>query len=63
MPLNTVKTPTLEQLGEVAAELGFNLSQADLSAHLEALQPSFAAYNLLDRFADEMPPVAYPRRP
>jgi amidase len=63
MPLNTVKIPTLEQLGEVAAELGFNLSQADLSAHLEALQPSFAAYNLLDRFPDEMPPVVYPRRP
>ena len=53
MPLNTVKSPTLEQLEEVAVELGFNLSQADLSAHLKALQPSFAAYNLLDRFPEQ----------
>jgi amidase len=63
MSLNTVKTPTLEQLGEVAAELGLTFSQSDLAAHLEALLPSFAAYNLVDRLPDEVPPVAYPRRP
>jgi amidase len=63
MSLNTVKTPTLEQLGEVAAELGFSFSQSDLAAHLEALLPSFAAYNLVDRMPDELPAVAYPRRP
>ena len=33
MSLNTVKVPTLEQLGEVAAELGFAFSEGDLAAH------------------------------
>ncbi len=38
-------------------------ARADLAAHLEALLPSFAAYNLVDRMPDELPAVAYPRRP
>jgi amidase len=63
MSLDTIKAPTLVQLGEVAAELGFAFSEADLTAHLQALMPSFAAYNELDRMPDELPPVAYPRLP
>jgi hypothetical protein len=49
MSLDTVKVPSLVQLSEVAAELGFALPEADLMAHLEALIPSFAAYNELLR--------------
>jgi amidase len=63
MPLGTVKPPTLAQLGEVAAELGLGFSETDLGAHLEALRPSFELYNILDQMTDELPPVAYPRRP
>ena len=63
MSLDTVKAPTLEQLGEVAEELGFAFAPEDLAAHREALLPSIAAYNLVDRLPDEVPPVAYPRRP
>jgi len=63
MALGTVKMPSLEQLRDVAAELGFNLTDADLLAHREALLPSFEAYNLLDRMPDELPPVSYPRLP
>ena len=63
MSLNTVKTPTLAHLGEVAAELGFTFGNADLAAHLEALGPGFAAYNVLDKLPDELPPVTYPRAP
>jgi amidase len=63
MSLNTVKVPTIEQLGEVAAELGFTLPEADLAAHRKALLPSFEAYNELDRVPDELPPVTYPRLP
>lgn len=37
MSLGTVKTPTLEQIGQVAAELDFSFSKPDLAAHLEAL--------------------------
>ena len=61
MSLDTVKVPSLVQLSEVAAELGFALPEAELAAHLEALIPSFAAYNELDRMPDELPPVTYPR--
>src|SRR5436305_12709599 len=63
MSLNTIKIPTLEQLGEVAAELGLSLSEADLAAHNESLLAAFAAYNRLDRMPDELPPVVYHRLP
>ena len=63
MSLNTVKLPTLEQLGEVATELGFSFPEADLADHHEALIPAFEAYNQLDRMPDELPPVSYPRLP
>jgi amidase len=63
MSLDTVKVPTLEQLREVAAELGFVFPEADLNTHLECLLPAFEAYNRLDRMPDELPPVTYPRLP
>jgi len=63
MSLNTVKVPTREQLGEIAAELGFGFTDADLAAHHEALLPAFEAYNQLDRMPDELPPVTYARTP
>jgi len=63
MSLHTVKIPTREQLSEVAAELGFTFTDADLAAHHEALRPAFEAYNQLDRMSDELPPVSYPRLP
>ena len=63
MSLNTIKVPTLEQLGDVAAELGFNLTEADLAAHRDSLMTSFEAYSQLDRMPDELPPVTYPRLP
>ena len=63
MALDTVKIPSLEQLRDVAVELGFEFSEADLAAHRESLLPSFEAYNLLDRMPDELPLVSYPRLP
>ena len=63
MSLDSIKVPTAEQLREVAAELGFGFDEADLAMHREALTGAFAAYNALDRMVDELPPVAYPRRP
>jgi amidase len=63
MSLDTVKAPTLAQLGEVAAELGLTLGEDDLAAHREALLPAIGAYNLIDHLPDELPPVRYPRLP
>jgi amidase len=63
MTLGTVKAPTTEQLRDVAADLGMSFSDADLATHLAALGPSIGAYNLIDRMADELPIVKYPRTP
>jgi amidase len=63
MSIDTIKVPTLEQLGEVAAELGLSLSDGDLAQHHESLLGAFEAYNRLARMPDELPPVTYPRLP
>src|SRR3954464_7723081 len=63
MTLGTVKMPTLEQFLEVAEDLGFSMSHEDLMAHLEALAPAVAAYNIVDRLPDEVPLVQCPRSP
>jgi amidase len=63
MTLSTIKTPTSEQLQEVASELGMSFSEEDLAQHLAALLPSFAAYNMIDQLPDEKPVVTYPRAP
>ena len=63
MSLDTIKLPTVEQLGEVAAELGLTLPEADLAAHHQSLRAAFEAHNRLDRMHDELPAVTYPRRP
>ena len=50
----TVKTPTLDELREVASELGFtNMGDADLQLHLKMLEGGFQAYNLVDQMPDE----------
>jgi len=63
MTLSTIKTPTSEQLQEVAGELGMSFSEEDLAQHLAALLPSFEAYNKIDQLPDEKPAVSYPRTP
>ena len=63
MTTNTVKTPTLDQLRDTADALGFTMGDAELAEQLKCLLPGFAAYNIVDRMADEMPAVTYPRTP
>jgi amidase len=63
MTLGTVKAPTLAQLEAVAEDLGFSMGEAELEAHLLALEGAIAAYNLVDRLPDELPRVSYPRTP
>jgi len=63
MTLSAVKMPTLEQVREMAAELGMTFSDADLAMHHAALAGGIAAYNLLDQMPDELPEVKYARTP
>jgi amidase len=64
MSTHTIKTPTLETMREVAAELGFaNMGDDDLRLHMKMLEGNFAAYNTVGQMADELPEVRYPRTP
>ncbi|MBV9777759.1 MAG: amidase, partial [Acetobacteraceae bacterium] len=63
MPLGTVKLPTVEQLRDVAADLGLTMSDAELALHRECLAGSVEAYNAVDQMPDELPEVRYPRAP
>ncbi|MFL5253141.1 MAG: amidase [Rhodopila sp.] len=63
MPLGTLKLPTIDQLRDVAADLGMTLSDDELTQHQAALTGSIAAYNAVDQMPDELPPVTYPRLP
>ena len=63
MTNDTVQAPTPAQLKELADDLGFGMSEADLTAFGELMGPSIDAYNAVDRMAQELPPVKYPRTP
>lgn len=63
MTTGSVKAPTPEQLRDVAAELGMSFDDTQLEAHMAALLPGIAAYNIVDRLPDEKPAVTWPRTP
>jgi amidase len=63
MTIGTVKAPTPAQLQALAADLGFGTSEADLATFGELMLPSIDAYNAVDRMAQELSPVKYPRMP
>ncbi|SIQ69621.1 MULTISPECIES: amidase [Acidiphilium] len=59
----TLKLPSINQLHEVAAELGMTMTDGDMAQHRAALESGFAAYNLIDQLPDELPSVRYARTP
>ena len=59
----SVQVPTPEQLLEVAAQIGLDLTDADVDSFLGLIAGNVAAYNLVDAMPDELPPVKYPRTP
>ena len=61
--LGTLKLPTVDDLRDVASDLGMSMSDDELSQHRSALEGSFAAYNAIDQMPDEVPAVTYPRLP
>ena len=63
MTLGTVKAPTFAQLQALSEDLGFDMSEADLATFGELMRPSIEAYNAVDRMAQELPLVKYPRLP
>ena len=58
-----VSVPTPSQLCDIAAEVGLDLSDADVTSFIELMRPSVAAYNVVDAMPDNLPAVRYPRTP
>ena len=63
MTNDTVQAPTAAQMKALAADLGFAMGEAELATFGELMRPSIDAYNAVDRMAQELPPVKYPRMP
>ncbi len=59
----TIKRPTLEQLQDIAIDLGMDLSPERAAEFLMQLEPSFASYDVVEALPDEKPVVKYPRTP
>ncbi len=58
-----VKRPTLEQMDEVAADLGLTFSESELAEYYALMAGNFAAYDYVDAQPDYVPQVKYPRTP
>ena len=57
------KTPSIEQLAQIADELGFSVTNDYLEDMLAIISPMAEGYRLLDTLPDELPKVQYPRTP
>ena len=58
-----VQLPTKAQILEIAAEVGLDLSEEDVSSFQGLFQGSVDAYNAVDEMPDNLPEVKYPRTP
>lgn len=59
----TIKRPTLEQLQGIVSDLGMNMTAERVGEFLEAMEPNFQAYDLIESMPDDIPEVKYPRTP
>ncbi|MFO1352848.1 MAG: amidase [Gammaproteobacteria bacterium] len=59
----TVRSPSPDQLRQLADGFGMHLSAAELAAFQELFTGAAAAYGVVDAMPDYLPPVKYPRTP
>ncbi len=59
----SVARPTLEQMTDIAESLGMSLSPERVTAFMDQMAGSFAAYDLVESLPDYIPEVKYPRTP
>src|SRR6266849_2388939 len=57
----SIPAPSVEQLREIAASLGFRMTDKDLACYLELMSDGLAAYSMIDALPDYLPSVRYPR--
>jgi amidase len=58
-----VALPNREEMKEIGAACGLNLSADEIEAYLSLMPTYIASYNTVDGMADVLPPVRYPRAP
>ena len=59
----SVVAPTLDQLEDIAIDLGFDLTPERLGQFSELMEGAVASYNVIDAMPDEKPRVSFPRTP
>lgn len=59
----SVKRPSIEQMREMAGNMGFSMSDTELGEYLALMEPNFQSYDRLDATPDNVPVVKYPRTP
>ncbi|WP_289149954.1 amidase [uncultured Salipiger sp.] len=57
----TVSTPTTDQIAEIAAELGMNLTEADVASFQGLMGAYVEHYSIVEKLPDALPEVTYPR--
>ncbi|MDQ2093591.1 amidase [Rhodalgimonas zhirmunskyi] len=57
----TVSTPTLDQIAELAEDMGMNLTEADLTSFQGLMGAYVEHYNIVEKMPDVVPEVTYPR--
>lgn len=57
----SIQAPSVESLREIAARLGFHMSDQDLACYLELMRDGVAAYSMIEALPDYLPSVRYPR--
>lgn len=58
-----IRRPTQEQLAAIAADFGFAMTQAEMTAYTEAALAGVQLYEAVDAMSDNLTPVKYPRTP
>lgn len=57
------RLPNVDQLLELAADFGMELTEEEATAYQKAMLGSIRAYRKIEEFAEFRPPVKYPRTP
>lgn len=55
------KLPQVEQIRELGADMGMDLTESYAQSVIDYLAPFAAGYRAIDALADDLPPVKYPR--
>jgi amidase len=58
-----ISRPSIEDVLEIAADLGMSFTEQEAAEYLSLMQGNFDAYDILDAMPDNLPEVKYPRTP